>query len=67
MTVPVTTKPRARRGLRPCYALGGPYDEMFAAAGEPHPHYRGLHNHLLSLNPAQFAEIQTAADLSFLH
>ena len=67
MAVPATTKPRARRGLRPSYALGGPYDEMFASAGEPHPHYRGLHNHLLSLTAAQFAEIQSAADLSFLH
>ena len=48
------------------YDLGGFYDEMFAADGEPRPHYRKIFSELVSLDPGQFDQRRELADFSFL-
>ena len=54
------------RGLFEGYDTGGFYDEMFAAPGEPRPHYAKLFQKLAAMAPAQFEERRKLADLSFL-
>ncbi len=49
------------------YWLNGSYDEMFEAEGVPRPHYRALHEMLLSLPVEEMRRRKQAADISFLH
>jgi uncharacterized circularly permuted ATP-grasp superfamily protein len=49
------------------YWLAGSYDEMFEAEGVPRPHYRPLHDLLLSLPLEEMRRRKQAADISFLH
>ena len=53
-------------GIFSGYSTGGFYDEMFAADGEPRPHYAKLFQKFASMVPAQFEERRKLADLSFL-
>jgi len=48
------------------YDLGDYFDEMFAASGEPRPHYRKLFLELAGMATAQFDERRQLADFSFL-
>jgi uncharacterized circularly permuted ATP-grasp superfamily protein len=48
------------------YDLGGYFDEMFTAPGEPRPHYRKLFSEFAGMAMAQFEERQQLADFSFL-
>src|SRR5579871_1726772 len=48
------------------YDLGGYFDEMFAAPGEPRPHYRKLFLELAGMATGQFDERRQLADFSFL-
>ena len=48
------------------YDPGPYYDEMFAAAGRPRPHYAKMFQKLAALAPAQFEERRQLADLAFL-
>ena len=43
------------------------YDEMFAAPGEPRPHYQTLHEQLSDMTVDDFAEYRHAADAAFLY
>src|SRR5271167_573328 len=54
------------QGLFGDYSVGSFYDEMFAAQGEPRPHYAKIFEKLASMVPAQFEERRQHADLSFL-
>ncbi len=47
------------------YALDGLYDEMFAAPGEPRPHYRSVAGRLSGFDPADFDRRRRMADVSF--
>nr|MBP7690863.1 circularly permuted type 2 ATP-grasp protein [Anaerolineales bacterium] len=49
------------------YDLSGFFDEMFAAPGEPRPHYRALYDYLRELTPEALAERRRLADAAFLH
>ncbi|MGC1384241.1 MAG: circularly permuted type 2 ATP-grasp protein, partial [Candidatus Acidiferrales bacterium] len=53
-------------GIFSGYSTGGFYDEMFAADGEPRPHYAKLFQKFASMVPQQFEERRKLADLSFL-
>jgi uncharacterized circularly permuted ATP-grasp superfamily protein len=57
----------ATRVLGPAYEPRPFFDEMFAAPGEPRPHYRGLFEQLARLTPAEFEEKRRAADVAFLY
>jgi uncharacterized circularly permuted ATP-grasp superfamily protein len=48
------------------YSFGEPYDEMFAASGVPHPHYRPLLRHLQDLGGEGLRRIKAMTDLSML-
>jgi len=54
------------RGLFERYEVGNFFDEMFAAPGEPRPHYAKLFETLAGMAPEQFEERRKIADLSFL-
>ncbi len=54
------------RAMFSAYELGTPYDEMFAASGEPHPHCRPLFGGLQSTSTAELGRRQTEADKAFL-
>ncbi len=56
----------ARSDLFSHYSLDGFYDEMFAAPGDPRPHYRKLHSRLETMDSLTLAEKQTLADQAFL-
>ena len=47
------------------YDNPGLFDEMFAAPGEPRPHYKAVHERLGKLDPAAFDRRRRMADLSF--
>ena len=47
------------------YAIDGLYDEMFAAPGEPRPHYRSVAGRLSGFDPADFDRRRRMADVSF--
>ena len=49
------------------YALDGFYDEMFAKAGKPRPHYQSLHATLSALSPADFRQRAQMAEMSMLN
>jgi uncharacterized circularly permuted ATP-grasp superfamily protein len=49
------------------YDLGTFYDEMFAAPGEPRPHYHVLRERLTQLTADDFEQRRRAADVSFLY
>lgn len=49
------------------YDTGPFYDEMFAAPGEPRPHYRFLRDQLRALDAESFDERRRAADVLFLY
>ena len=49
----------------PSYDPEGFWDEMFEAPGRVRPHYAALAQRLASLNPAEVARRQRAAELSF--
>ena len=49
------------------YALGAPYDEMFAADGTIRPHCAALAARLATLPPEELIRRQQACELSFLH
>jgi uncharacterized circularly permuted ATP-grasp superfamily protein len=53
-------------GLFERYAVGEFYDEMFAASGEPRPHYAKLFQTLVEMTSEQFDERRKIADLAFL-
>lgn len=57
----LTTNPLSK------YRLNGAFDEMFAACGQPRPHYQALHELLLRLPAEEMRRKRQAADLSFLH
>jgi uncharacterized circularly permuted ATP-grasp superfamily protein len=48
------------------YTLGGAFDEMFDAAAEARPHYRGLLDELAGATPAELHRYQAEADRAFL-
>jgi uncharacterized circularly permuted ATP-grasp superfamily protein len=48
------------------YSLGAAYDEMFAAALAPRPHYQGLFRRLASLTAEEFRRRKVMTDLSML-
>jgi uncharacterized circularly permuted ATP-grasp superfamily protein len=52
--------------LTASYDLGGFYDEMFAAAGVPRPHYEGLAAYLANATPQQLEEQQQIVERAFL-
>jgi uncharacterized circularly permuted ATP-grasp superfamily protein len=56
----------ASRGLFERYEVGEFYDEMFAAPGEPRPHYAKLFRTLAEMAPEQLDERRKIADLAFL-
>jgi uncharacterized circularly permuted ATP-grasp superfamily protein len=47
------------------YQVDGLFDEMFAARGEPRPHYRPVEERLRGLGPAAFARRVRMADVTF--
>ena len=49
------------------YLLDQAHDEMFDAQGLPRPQYAALFERLLTLDPQELKQRQTAADLAFLH
>jgi len=49
------------------YLLDEAHDEMFDGQGLPRPQYAALFERLLTLDPQEFKQRQTAADLAFLH
>ena len=49
------------------YTLDAAYDEMFAGAGTPRPHYATLYQRLRDVPAAQLRQRQQAADLAFLN
>jgi uncharacterized circularly permuted ATP-grasp superfamily protein len=49
------------------YHLDTAHDEMFDGRGLPRPHYAALFERLLTLDPQELKQRQTAADLAFLH
>ena len=49
------------------YHLDAAHDEMFDGRGLPRPHYAALFERLLTLDPQELKQRQTAADLAFLH
>src|SRR5688572_20333498 len=53
-------------GLTREYALGPAYDEMFARAGEPRPHYLPLARQLSMLGPDVCRRVKAMTDLSML-
>jgi uncharacterized circularly permuted ATP-grasp superfamily protein len=53
-------------GLFTTYELGGAYDEMFEANGQPRPQYRALFARLLELRPEDLRKRQRDADRAFL-
>ena len=53
-------------GLFERYEVGDFFDEMFAAPGEPRPHYAKLFQTLAEMAPSHFDERRKIADLSFL-
>src|SRR5215472_9226259 len=53
-------------GLFSGYELGGAFDEMFAANGQPRPQYRTLFARLLELHPEDLRKRQRDADRAFL-
>jgi uncharacterized circularly permuted ATP-grasp superfamily protein len=53
-------------GLFASYRLGGAFDEMFAADGQPRPQYRALFARLLELRPEELRKRQRDADRAFL-
>jgi uncharacterized circularly permuted ATP-grasp superfamily protein len=48
------------------YSLGGAYDEMFAAAGQPRLHYQALHRQLRALGSDAFRRVKAMTDRSML-
>src|SRR3977135_3530657 len=54
------------QGLFGDYQVGPFYDEMFAAADQPRPHYAKIFEKLASMVPSQFEERRQHADLAFL-
>src|SRR5579862_8756781 len=56
----------AKLGLFESYDLGNYFDEMFAAPGEPRPHYRKIFQELAGMAVSQFEERRQLADFSFL-
>ena len=67
MPTPAIDDPAKDRSRFDQYWLDGAYDEMFAAAGEPRAHYRGLYDLLRDVPLAEMRRRKQAADLSFLH
>src|SRR5258708_23487017 len=53
--------------LTATYDPGSFYDEMFAATGEPRPHYRALFEQLNALTPDAFDEHRRQSDIFFLY
>ncbi len=49
------------------YALGGGYDEMFDAVGVTREPYAALYERLLTVDPQELRQRQSAADLAFLN
>src|SRR4026209_2374362 len=49
------------------YVLGEAYDEMFGASGTPREAYATLFERLLTFDPAELKQWQSAADLAFLN
>ena len=47
------------------YEVDGLFDEMFAAPGEPRPHYRAVAERLQGMGPAAFARRVRMADVTF--
>lgn len=47
------------------YQIDGPFDEMFAAPGEPRPHYRSVFGRLAEFTPVDFARRRRMADVAF--
>jgi uncharacterized circularly permuted ATP-grasp superfamily protein len=48
------------------YEPGSFYDEMFAASGNPRPHYGPFYDELVHMAPSEFEESRRLADLAFL-
>lgn len=49
------------------YVLDQAYDEMFGASGTPREAYATLFERLLTLDPTELRQRQSAADLAFLN
>jgi len=49
------------------YTTDGFFDEMFAAPGQPHPHYQRLYQRLSELTGADFDDRIRLADIAFLY
>jgi uncharacterized circularly permuted ATP-grasp superfamily protein len=69
MAVVPGTGPDGLTALEPfrTYQLDAAHDEMFDAQGLPRAQYAALFERLLTLDPQELKERQTAADLAFLH
>jgi uncharacterized circularly permuted ATP-grasp superfamily protein len=63
---PATPAVPTRDDLFAGYLLGGAYDEMFAALGQPRPHYQALHRQLRALTTESFRRVKAMTDLSML-
>jgi len=64
--LPVQQAQLAQDHLFQGYDTGSFFDEMFAAPGQPRPHYAGIYQELAGMAPAQFQELRELADFSFL-
>ena len=53
--------------LKDKYELNNFFDEMFAGAQQPRPHYQTLHNRLSSFSVEDMNEKARAANISFLY
>ena len=62
--------PRPTHPARPfweTYDPGAFFDEMYAATGQPRPHYRELAEELARLSSDEFEERRRAVELSFVN
>ena len=57
----MNTEPMAPASLLSDYEPGLFYDEMFAASGDPRPHYAPFFDELARMAPAQFEESRRRA------
>ena len=58
--------PSISRSALASYDLGAFWDEVFAAPGEPRPHYEALSRRLATLSPDEVEARRRAADLAIL-
>src|SRR5687768_9146296 len=62
-----SSPPLPARPFGEAYDPGAFFDEMFAGAGQPRPHYRALAEELGRLSSDEFEERRRAVELSFVN